>query len=145
MIVSTPPFNSVRTSDRTGLSLSDLKLNTFFLLKSLNCLREQGTATFILPTSFMDEANSKDRTEVSKLANLISAVRVPFELFESSSNTKMAVDVLTFQRTEKPTLAPLWVDTIESTCGNSYFTHNVALDTEFTNLANPVEAFLFNK
>lgn len=145
VIVSNPPFNSVRTSDRTGLSLSGLKLHTFFVMKSLNCLREQGTATFILPTSFMDEANSKDRTEVSKLANLVSAVRVPFELFESSSNTKMAVDVLTFQRSDKPTLAPLWVDTIESTCGNSYYTHNAALDTEFTNLAVPVEAFLFNK
>lgn len=145
MIVSNPPFNSVRTSERTGLSLSGLKLHTFFVLKSLNCSREQGTATFILPTSFMDEANSKDRTEVSKLANLISAVRIPSELFESSSNIKMAVDVLTFQRTDKPTLAPLWVDTIESTCGNSCFTHNAALATEFTNVANPVEAFLFNK
>ncbi len=145
VVVSNPPYNSVRTADRSGLSLSGYKLHAFFVLKSLLSLRDNGVGSFIMPTSFMDEENKSDREEVSKLANLISAVRVPFEVFEQSSNTKMAVDVLTFQRTDTPDLNPLWVDTIEDSIGSTYYTHNAALSTEFVNLAKPVEDFLFGK
>ncbi|MDA0152435.1 N-6 DNA methylase [Vibrio sp. Makdt] len=146
LIVANPPYNSVRTSDRTGLSISAAKLHTFFVLKSLMSLRNKGVGTFIMPTSFMDDSNDKDRKEISKYANLIGAVRVPFELFENNSNTKMSVDVLSFEREQNPELAPTWLDTIESSVGSQYFNMNAALGTDnFINLSKPVEDFLFNK
>ncbi|ELA8176693.1 DEAD/DEAH box helicase family protein [Vibrio alginolyticus] len=145
IVVSNPPYNSVRTNDRSGLSLSGYKLHVFFVLKSLLSLRDEGIASFILPTSFMDDVNDSDRLEVSSLANLISAVRVPFELFEQNSSTKMAVDVLTFQRTSTPVTNPNWVGTIEDACGGSYFSHNAALNTDYINLTKPVEDYIFGK
>ena len=144
-IITNPPFNSARTSDRTGLKINAHKLHTFFLLKSLLSLREGGILSVILPTTFMDNHKSGERLEVSLLGDLVGAVRVPFELFEKHSATKMAVDVLTFKRLDNPTANPAWIDTIESSIGGSYYHYNAQLETTFINLSEPVEEFLFNK
>ena len=144
LIVSNPPYNSVLTSDRSGLKLNGYKLHDFFVLKSASSLRENGFMTLILPTSFMDSSCPKVRTELAKLANFVGGVRVPYQLFEKQSATKTAVDVLCFQCSDQPESNPLWLDTSENFVGTEFYTHNNTLDSEiFVNLAAPEQGILF--
>lgn len=87
IIVSNPPFNSVLTTDRTGLNISGLTLHDLFVIKSLMSLRDQGFFFAVLPTSFLDSENNKVRKQAAQLANLVGGVRLPYELLGTDSAT----------------------------------------------------------
>ncbi|KJG37658.1 hypothetical protein UA32_11875 [Photobacterium angustum] len=146
LVVSNPPFNSILTSDRSGLGINNVKLHELFVLKSLKLLREGGYLYVVLPTTVMDEENTSFRKSIGELANLVGGVRIPYQLFEKKTNTKMAVDVLLFKRVTTKTLDQSWIEAEEKTCGSSFYSVNKALDTDlFVNLASAKEDYLFNK
>lgn len=146
VIVSNPPYNSIKTTDRSGLNISPLSLHNLFVIKSLMSLRDQGLFLAILPTSFLDSKNNSVRKQAAELANLIGGVRVPYELFNSESATKTAVDVLLFQATTTPISEPDWIDTEECQLDSSVYHTNKAVTSHFiNNLSKPTKGFLFNR
>lgn len=146
LVVSNPPYNSVLTSDRSGMNINNKKLHELFMLKSMHLLRDGGYYYCVVPTSIMDNPDHEFRCNISKIADLIGGVRIPYQLFESKTNTKMAVDVLLFKKTNIKDSDQSWLDVEEKTCGAQFYSVNSALGTtKFKNLAQPVEEFLFNK
>lgn len=146
LIASNPPFNSILTSDRSGLGINNVKLHELFVLKSLKLLRDGGYLYVVLPTTVMDEKNTTFRKSIASLANLIGGVRVPYQLFEKKTNTKTAVDVLLFKRTLNESVSQSWIEVEEKTCGSSFYSVNKAVRSDlFVNLASAKEDYLFNK
>lgn len=146
LIVSNPPFNAIRTSDRTGMNVNNVKLHELFILKSLKLLRQGGLYYAVLPCSVMDSEDESTRRKISELANFVGGVRIPYQLFESKTNTKMSVDVLLFEACNEAEPNLDWIGVEQQTLGTSFYTSNAALGTErFLNLAVPTEGFLFGR
>ncbi|MUJ20350.1 hypothetical protein [Aliivibrio fischeri] len=136
-----PPFGSFRLSDKTNnpkyAAAAGLKLHEFFLVKSILSLRENGLMIAIVPTSVMDSPDSTTRDILSKKSNLISAVRIPSNMFNKYACTSTSVDVLIFQKTNQPECAPEWVNVIETQLSGHIYNVNSTLNTLFTSIGQP--------
>ncbi|AZL83423.1 hypothetical protein EIJ81_00725 (plasmid) [Aliivibrio salmonicida] len=136
-----PPFGNFRLSDKTNnpkyAAAAGLKLHEFFLVKSILSLRENGLMIAIVPTSVMDSQDCTTRDVLSKKSNLISAVRVPSNMFNKYACTSTSVDVLVFQKTSQPESSPVWTNVIETQLSGHIYSVNSALDTLFTTIGKP--------
>lgn len=74
-------------------------IHNYFFLKGLDAVREGGIVAFITSQGVMNTpGNEAVRTELMRRADLVSAVRLPNNLFTDSANTEVGSDLIILQK-----------------------------------------------
>ena len=111
MISSNIPFGQINVFDAGYLNGKDKvkqesckAIHNYFFIKSLDLLREGGVMAFITSTGVADtESNKAIREYLMKRADLVSAVRLPSNLFKDEANTEVSSDLIVLQKNSAKT------------------------------------------
>ena len=115
VISSNIPFGDVAVFDASFTNSGDnvkrqstRAIHNYFFLKSMEHLREGGVVAFITSQGVMNSPqNEPVRDWLMKNANLVSAVRLPNNLFTDTAGTEVGSDLIILQKnTAKTTLTP---------------------------------------
>lgn len=110
LVITNVPFSEViRLADEQYDNV--YPIHDYFIKKSLDLVHEGGLVAIITSTGTMDKKDSRFREELSKNANLVSAVRLPNGTFKSIAGTDVSSDLLIFQKTSTPDPHPNWIKT----------------------------------
>lgn len=110
LVITNVPFSEViRLADEQYDNA--YPIHDYFIKKSLDLVHEGGLVAIITSTGTMDKKDSRFREELSKTANLVSAVRLPNGTFKSIAGTDVTSDILIFQKTSNPDPHPNWIKT----------------------------------
>lgn len=110
LVITNVPFSEViRLADEQYDKV--YPIHDYFIKKSLDLVHEGGLVAIITSTGTMDKKDSRFREELSKTANLVSAVRLPNGTFKSIAGTDVSSDLLIFQKTSTPDPHPNWIKT----------------------------------
>lgn len=108
-------------------------IHNYFFLKGLDAVRDGGIVAFITSQGVLDSReNFAMRAEMFKQADLISAVRLPNNLFVDSANTEVGSDLIVLQKNvnkqglsqTENLLASTQVLQESGIVTNSYFSHH---------------------
>ena len=111
VISSNIPFGDVRVfdasfakSDDEAKQQSTQAIHNYFFLKSIDHLRDGGVVAFITSQGVMNTPkNEPVREWLMKNTNLVSAVRLPNNLFTDHAGTEVGSDLIILQKNSKKT------------------------------------------
>ena len=95
VVVGNVPFGDFKPYDQQYDS--QFLIHDYFFIKSLDNLKPGGIAALITSKGTLDKYQSQPRVEMLKRAELIGAVRLPNNAFESAG-TETVTDILFFQK-----------------------------------------------
>ena len=76
-------------------------MHTYFFLKGLDAVRDGGIVAFITSQGVLDtEGNGGTRYMMMRKADLVSAIRLPNNLFTENANTEVGCDLIILQKNE---------------------------------------------
>ena len=91
-----PEFSNSHDTARRSASKT---IHNYFFLKSLDAVREGGIVAFITSQGVMDsDSNMSIRAEMLSQADLVSAIRLPNNLFTENANTEVGSDLIVLQK-----------------------------------------------
>ena len=123
VVSSNIPFGDVATFDPTFSNSSDKTrqlstraIHNYFFVKGLDTVREGGVLAFITSQGVMNSPqNEHIRQLLMQSSDLVSAIRLPNNLFMDSANTEVGSDLIILQKhTAKQDLSPLEKAFVES-------------------------------
>jgi N12 class adenine-specific DNA methylase len=92
-----------------------LSIHNYFLVKSLDMLREGGIAALMTSTYTLDAKNNAARRLLASKGEFLGAIRLPMDAFARNAATSVATDILFFRREDRPEMMrlpeeelPLW-------------------------------------
>ena len=106
LIIGNPPYAKFSVFDQKHPDLKKKLIHHYFVAKSVRLLKEGGLLVMVLPYYVLDKNEGYLRHKIAKVADLVTAYRLPDSLFD---NAKIIVDVVIFQRTSHPKKD--WIDT----------------------------------
>lgn len=109
LIITNVPFGQIPIYD-AGYS-SSYMIHDYFIKKSLDLVHEGGLVAVLTSTGTLDKKDSRFREELSKVANLVTAVRLPDNAFKDIAGTDVTSDLLVFQKVAYPEVEPEWLQT----------------------------------
>ena len=132
VVIANPPFGDFKVSDA---QIGTASIHNYFMMKSIDALREGGVGAFIVSRYFMDAKNSSAREYIAEKAELLAAYRLPSGMFP---DTEVVVDILFFQKgaslnrewTKTSTIIPS--DYFDSSVSNEMTINNYFLDNPDT-------------
>lgn len=92
-----PEFTGVGDYPRRAASKT---IHNYFFLKGLDAVRDGGIVAFITSQGVMNAREGAIRMEMLKRADLVSAIRLPNNLFVDSANTEVGSDLIILQKNE---------------------------------------------
>ena len=96
MAVFDPAFAS---SGSSGRKSAQKAVHNYFFLKGLDTVRDGGIVAFITSQGVMNaQRNEEIRLEMLKEAHLVSAIRLPNNLFTENANTEVGSDLIILQK-----------------------------------------------
>ena len=113
LVASNIPFGNVAIWDEALANSKDkqrrgacARLHTYFSVKSIDCLREGGLAAILTTDALLNSpANEPVRQYLMRTCDLVSAVRLPHNLFTDYAGTSVGSDLILLQkRSGKTTL-----------------------------------------
>lgn len=117
LVVGNIPFGDI--------SIDGYKIHDYFVVKSLQMIREGGIMALITSKGTLDKRYSKIREDLSEQAELITAIRLPRGTF---GDTDVTSDILFFvKRSKEQGIAPEWTEVVndeDSIPVNRYFINN---------------------
>ena len=113
LTLSNIPFGDIAVFDpefENGSTLRRIaarKVHTYFFLKGLDAVRDGGIVAFITSQGVLNtEGNGSTRYLMMKQADLVSAIRLPNNLFSEDAGTEVGCDLIVLQKnTRKEELA----------------------------------------
>jgi type I restriction-modification system DNA methylase subunit len=114
LIIGNPPYATFGVNDRHYSDLNELKIHHAFLARSMRLLHDGGLCVMVVPCYCLDSSSSHARDIIAKEAELVCSYRLPDSLF---SDAKVTVDIVVFQRKQKPVNQYLGLTQIELNCG----------------------------
>lgn len=124
LVSSNIPFGNVAIWDEALANSKDkqrrgacARLHTYFSVKSVDCLREGGVAAILTTDALLNSpANEPVRQYLMRTCDLVSAVRLPHNLFTDYAGTSVGSDLILLQkRSGKTTLSDQEKKFIKST------------------------------
>ena len=107
LAVSNIPFGDIAvfdpeyTNGSVFKKIAARKVHTYFFLKGLDAVRDGGIVAFITSQGVLDtEGNGGTRYMMMRKADLVSAVRLPNNLFTDNANTEVGCDLIILQKNE---------------------------------------------
>ena len=108
LAISNIPFGDIAVFDAEYEKKSVMhriaakKVHTYFFLKGLDAVRDGGIVAFITSQSVLNtEGNGGTRYLMMKQADLLSAIRLPNNLFSENANTEVGCDLIILQKNER--------------------------------------------
>jgi N12 class adenine-specific DNA methylase len=106
--ISNIPFGNFYALDPNFLNSKDLikrdccrQIHNYFFVKTIELLRHNGLLCFITSSAFLDTPGNKPfREYLMKTADLISAIRLPSNLFKESANTEVSTDLVIVRKNQ---------------------------------------------
>ena len=105
LAISNIPFGDIAVFDAEYEKKSVMhriaakKVHTYFFLKGLDAVRDGGIVAFITSQSVLNtEGNGGTRYLMMKQADLLSAIRLPNNLFTENTNTEVGCDLIILQK-----------------------------------------------
>lgn len=102
LIIGNPPYASFTVFDKEHPDLCDEMIHHYFVAKSVRLLKENGLLAMVVPCYILDNPKRHLRKQISEVAELVAAYRLPENLFDDA---KVTVDVVIFQRKSNPDTA----------------------------------------
>ena len=106
--MSNIPFGDIAVFDPTFAFGNPLRkqsakhIHNYFFLKGLDAVRDGGIVAFITSQGVLNsEASSSTRFMMMKQADLVSAIRLPNNLFVNEANTEVGSDLIILQKNER--------------------------------------------
>ncbi|GHU97953.1 hypothetical protein FACS1894211_00820 [Clostridia bacterium] len=75
-----------------------LYIHDYFILKTLDQLREGGVAAIVTSKGTLDKANANVRKLFAERARLLGAIRLPNNAFKNTAGTEVTTDILFFRK-----------------------------------------------
>lgn len=91
------PFGDVRLHD-SRFNQGNFPIHDHFIYKAVNQLRPGGVAAFLTSRYTMDKKDPGARRQISQMADLVTAVRLPTGAMRRSAGTDAVVDLLVLRR-----------------------------------------------
>lgn len=106
LVVSNIPFgnfavfdSSISNSKNKNRAHSTRAIHSYFFTKAIDMASDNGIIAFIVTSSFLDnQANCPTRSYLMETCDLISAVRLPNNLFSDIANTSVGSDLIVLQK-----------------------------------------------
>ena len=153
LAMSNIPFGDIAVFDAEfqrnesfGRRSSQKAIHNYFFLKGLDTVRDGGIVAFITSQGVLNSAKTSVRNELFSQANLVSAIRLPNNLFSDNAGTEVGSDLIILQKNLHKTemsqderlLTVIQTDTKTNLTDNAYFIHHperivhttVKLDTD---------------
>jgi len=106
LVIGNPPYASFTVFDKEHPDLCDEMIHHYFVAKSVRLLKENGLLAMVVPCYILDNPKRHLRKQISEVAELVAAYRLPENLFDDAKTT---VDIVIFQR--KPNPSTEWSNT----------------------------------
>ena len=107
LAISNIPFGDIAvfdpeyTNGSVFKKIAARKVHTYFFLKGLDAVRDGGIVAFITSQGVLDtEGNCGTRYMMMRKADLVSAIRLPNNLFTENANTEVGCDLIILQKNE---------------------------------------------
>ncbi len=107
LAISNIPFGDIAvfdpeyTNGSVFKKIAARKVHTYFFLKGLDAVRDGGIVAFITSQGVLDtESNGGTRYMMMRKADLVSAIRLPNNLFTDNANTEVGCDLIILQKNE---------------------------------------------
>ena len=125
--VGNVPFGNYSIPDKRYDKQHPL-IHDYFFMKTFDKIRPGGVVAFITSKGTMDKKDPSVRRYLAERAELLGAIRLPNNAFQSNAGTSVVSDILFLQKRERPAISePDWVQLGESAEGysiNRYFADN---------------------
>ena len=107
LAISNIPFGDIAvfdpeyTNGSVFKKIAARKVHTYFFLKGQDAVRDGGIVAFITSQGVLDtEGNGGTRYMMMRKADLVSAIRLPNNLFTDNANTEVGCDLIILQKNE---------------------------------------------
>ena len=139
LAVSNIPFGDIavfdaefQRSESFGKRSAQKAIHNYFFLKGLDTVRDGGIVAFITSQGVLNSAKTSVRNELFSQANLVSAIRLPNNLFSDNAGTEVGSDLIILQKNLHKTelsqderlLTVIQTDTKTNLTDNAYFIHH---------------------
>ena len=139
LTMSNIPFGDIavfdaefQRSESFGRRSSQKAIHNYFFLKGLDTVRDGGIVAFITSQGVLNSAKTSVRNELFSQANLVSAIRLPNNLFSDNAGTEVGSDLIILQKNLHKTemsqderlLTVIQTDTKTNLTDNAYFIHH---------------------
>ena len=105
LAISNIPFGDVAVfdpefsgSDDVARRSASKAIHNYFFMKSLDCVKDGGIVAFITSQGVLNSRNSDIRASLVMRADLVSAVRLPSNLFTDNANTEVGSDLVILRK-----------------------------------------------
>ena len=87
-------------------------MHNYFLAKSIDKLKQDGIAAFVVSKYFLDSKNEAVREYISENATFLGAIRLPNNIFSKIANTEVSTDILFFKKGKDENLDKKWLKSL---------------------------------
>lgn len=86
IVIGNPPYGTYSGKYKgLGEGKNFARMESYFISRGLDSLKENGIMTFIVPSSFLDGAITIGKQEIGKKCELVDAYRLPEKTFDTTS------------------------------------------------------------
>ncbi|CAK7035258.1 MAG: hypothetical protein BACA_01376 [Bacteroides fragilis] len=139
LAVSNIPFGDItvfdpefQRSDSFGRRSAQKAIHNYFFLKGLDAVRDGGIVAFITSQGVLNSTKISVRNELFSQANLVSAIRLPNNLFTDNAGTEVGSDLIVLQKhlnkkemsQDERLMTVIQTDTKTGLTDNAYFIHH---------------------
>lgn len=139
LAVSNIPFGDIavfdpefQRSDSFGRRSAQKAIHNYFFLKGLDAVRDGGIVAFITSQGVLNSTKTSVRNELFSQANLVSAIRLPNNLFTDNAGTEVGSDLIVLQKNlskremsqDERLMTVIQTDTKTDLTDNAYFVHH---------------------
>ncbi len=136
LVVSNIPFGDIavfdagfQRSESFGRRSAQKAIHNYFFLKGLDTVRDGGIVAFITSQGVLNSTKTSVRDELFRQANLVSAIRLPNNLFSDNAGTEVGSDLIVLQKNLRKTelsqderlMTVIQTDTKTNLTDNAYF------------------------
>lgn len=97
MVIGNPPYGEFKLYDKKNKEYNSLSAHNYFIVKSLDALKDGGVLNFVISASFLDNMDNKTAELINSKAKFIGAIRLPSDIFKGAG-TNVTTDIVIFQK-----------------------------------------------
>lgn len=98
IVIGNPPYGQYSGRYKgLGEGKKHSRLESYFINRGLDSLKENGIMTFIVPSSFLDSAITTGKQEIATKCELVDAYRLPENTFDTTS---IGTDIIVLRKTQ---------------------------------------------
>ena len=139
LAVSNIPFGDIavfdpefQRSDSFGRRSAQKAIHNYFFLKGLDAVRDGGIVAFITSQGVLNSTKTSVRNELFSQADLVSAIRLPNNLFTDNAGTEVGSDLIVLQKNlnkkemsqDERLMTVIQTDSKTGLTDNAYFIHH---------------------